>query len=117
MGGFIMRSTAEDLQLWENRINERIKSGMTVSKWCKENEVSKNKYHYWNNRINKIHGENKEVTFAEVSQSSLHHEDIVSNSSSLEDKFHIVFKNMQIAVPSNFNKSALAALMEVLKEL
>lgn len=112
-----MGSTAEDLQLWENRIKERIKSGMTVSKWCKENEVSKNKYHYWKSRINKIHGENKEVSFAEVSQYPPHNETIVSDSSSLEDKFHIVFKNMQIAVPSNFNKSALAELMKVLKEL
>lgn len=112
-----MRSTAEDLQLWETRINERIKSGMTVAQWCKENEVSKNKYHYWKTRINKIHEANKEVTFAEVSQSNLNHENIVSDPSSVDDKFHIVFKNMQIVVPSNFNQSTLEALMKVLKEL
>jgi hypothetical protein len=31
MGGFILRSTPEDLILWEQRINERTKSGMSVS--------------------------------------------------------------------------------------
>lgn len=95
-----MRSTDEALQLWETRINERIKSGMTVAQWCKENEVSKNKYHYWKTSINKIHEGNKEVTFAEVSQSNLNHENIVSDPYSVDDKFHIVFKNIQIVVPS-----------------
>lgn len=112
-----MRSTTEDLQHWENIINARIKSGMTVSQWCKENGVSKNKYHYWKSRINKLHGENKKVTFAEVNQASLHHENIVSDPSSIDDKFHIVFKNIQVAVPSNFNQSALARVMKVIKEL
>ena len=53
MGGFILRSTPEDLILWNQRITERNKSGMSVSEWCKVNEISKQKYHYWNNKINK----------------------------------------------------------------
>ncbi len=42
MGGFILRSKTEDLDLWEQRIKERAKSGMSVSEWCKVNQVSKN---------------------------------------------------------------------------
>ncbi|WP_246615608.1 IS66 family insertion sequence element accessory protein TnpA [Clostridium thailandense] len=49
-----MRTTTETLLLWEQRIRERIKSGMSVSEWCKKNEISKNKYHYWNHKISKM---------------------------------------------------------------
>ena len=37
MGGFIVKSKAEDLLLWEQRINERNRSGITVDEWCKKN--------------------------------------------------------------------------------
>jgi hypothetical protein len=53
MGGFILRSKPEEQIFWKQKINERIKSGMSVSEWCKVNEISKHKYHYWNNKINK----------------------------------------------------------------
>ncbi|WP_246615334.1 IS66 family transposase [Clostridium thailandense] len=36
-----MASTTEDLVLWEQRIKEITKSGMSVSEWCKKNEISK----------------------------------------------------------------------------
>jgi len=35
MGGFILRSKTEDLVLWEQRIKERTKSGVSGSEWCK----------------------------------------------------------------------------------
>lgn len=33
-----MRSTAEDLLLWEGRIKERTKNRMTIEEWCKKND-------------------------------------------------------------------------------
>ena len=36
MGGFILKSTTEDIVLGEQRIKERTKSGMSVSEWCKK---------------------------------------------------------------------------------
>ncbi|MFT8316074.1 MAG: hypothetical protein ABF633_17765 [Clostridium sp.] len=109
-----MRSTPEDLILWKQRINEKNKSGMSVSEWCKINEISKHKYHYWNNKINKKL--DKKMEFAEVSS-------IISNTHESEankgksDDFQIFFKNVQVTVPSNFNKDSLAGLMKVLQQL
>lgn len=113
MGGFILRSKPEDLILWEQRINERTKSGMSVSEWCKINEVSKHKYHYWNNKISRIKKPDTEMDFAEVTS-------IISKSKEPEvnqDDFQIFFKNIQITVPSNFNQDSLLGLMKVLKQL
>lgn len=41
-----MMSTNENMLLWEQRINERNKSGMTVKEWCEKNGISKHKYNY-----------------------------------------------------------------------
>ena len=116
MGGFILRSTTEDLILWEQRIKERTKSGMSVSEWCRKNQISKNKYHYWNHKINKIQKSDNEAVFAEVTS-------IISNTAEPKsnlgksDDFQILFKNIQITVPSNFNEDSLAGLMKVLQQL
>jgi len=61
-----MKSTNENLLLWEQRINEKNKSGITIVEWCKKNGISKNKYHYWNQIINKKEKNVKEMTFTEI---------------------------------------------------
>ena len=111
-----MRSTAEDLILWKQRIRERNKSGMTVSEWCKINEVSKHKYHYWNNKINKNKNLDNEMEFAEVSSNILNtYEEEATKSKS--DDFQIFFNNIQVTVPSNFNQESLAGIMKLLQQL
>ena len=66
MGGFIVKSKAEDLLLWEQRINEKTRIGITVDEWCKKNGFSRHKYYYWNHRISQKQKSDKEVIFAEV---------------------------------------------------
>lgn len=116
MGGFILKSTPKDLALWKQRIDERTKSGMSVSEWCKINEVSKHKYHYWNNKINKNKKMDTEMEFAEVTSIILKSQEPEVKQDKSDD-FQISFKNMQITVPSNFNQDSLAGLMKVLKQL
>ena len=116
MGGFILRSTAKDQLLWEQRINERTKSGMSVSKWCKDNEISKGKYHYWNHKINKKQNPNNEMTFAEITPILSNADQAILTSDKLDD-FQIFFKSIQVTIPSNFNQTSLAGLMKVLNEL
>ena len=116
MGGFILRSTTEDLLLWKQIINKRTKSGMSVSEWCKNNEISKDKYHYWNHKISKKQNPNNEMTFAEITPILSNAEEAIQNSDKLDD-FQIFFKSIQVTIPSNFNQTSLAGLMKVLNEL
>jgi len=111
-----MKSTNENLLLWEQRINEKNKSGMTIVEWCKKNGISKNKYHYWNQIINKKEKNVKEMTFAEITP-ILSESDNLLSSSDKSDEFQILYKNVQVTVPSNFNQNSLAGLMKVLQEL
>ena len=116
MGGFILRSTAEDVLLWEQIINKRTKSGMSVSQWCKNNEISKSKYHYWNHKISKNKNSGNEIAFAEITPILSNAEEAIPNSDKSDD-FQLFFKNIKVTVPSNFNQTSLAGLMKVLQEL
>lgn len=111
-----MKSTAENMLLWEQWINERILSRMTIDDWCKKNGISKNKYHYWNHRIHERQKSDKEETFVEVTPIISNADDTVLNSAKAAD-FQIFFKNIQITVPTNFNPASLTGLMKVLQEL
>lgn len=116
MGGFILISKPEDLILWKQRIKERTNSGMSVSQWCKINEISKNKYHYWNNKISKKQQTDNETEFAEVTSIISDTHKSVSSECKV-DNFQILFKNVQVTVPSNFNKDSLSELLRVLQQI
>jgi hypothetical protein len=89
---------------------------MSVSEWCKNNEISKSKYHYWNHKISKNQKLDKEVTFAEITPILSNAGKAIPISDKSED-FQIFFKSIQVTVPSNFNQTSLAGLMKVLREL
>lgn len=66
MGGFIVKSKVEDLLLWEQRINEKTRSGITVDEWCKKNGFSRHKDYYWNHHISQKQKPDKKIIFTEV---------------------------------------------------
>ena len=116
MGGFILKSTNENQHLWEQRIKEREKSGMSIAKWCKNNGINKGQYHYWNKRISKNSNNITENIFAEITPILSSIEATTQNSNSSSD-FQIYFKSIQVTVPSNFKPASLTGLMKVLQEL
>lgn len=110
-----MKSTNENQHLWEHRIEERVKSGMSIAKWCKNNGINKGQYHYWSKRIS----ENNNIVenrFAEITPILSNIEATTQNSNSFSD-FQIYFKSIQVTVPSNFKPASLTGLMKVLQEL
>ena len=111
-----MKSTAEDLQLWEQRIRERVQNGMTIGEWCKKNGVSKNQYNYWNQRVRKSQKTAEETTFADITH-IISPVDTVSQNPVVTSDFQIFFKSFHVRVPFNFSPNSLAELMKVLREL
>lgn len=111
-----MKTKADNLLLWEQRITERFQKGMTIEEWCEKNGVSKPQYYYWNRRIHekgKIAGE---TAFIDITP-------ILSTTSTAEQNqvpasdFKVFFKSIQVIVPNDFNPVALTRLMKVLQEL
>lgn len=42
------------LQYWADIFRERQASGLTIAKWCKENDVTPSNYYYWLKRIKQM---------------------------------------------------------------
>lgn len=109
-----MKSTAENLLLWEQRIKEKVHTGITVEEWCKKNGVSKHQYNYWNHRVRQKQKPEEEVPFADITS-------ILSNTATAEKEsvsstdFQIIFQDIRIIVPRDFHPEALAGLMKVLR--
>ncbi|EHI99060.1 hypothetical protein CDLVIII_2415 [Clostridium sp. DL-VIII] len=112
-----MASTNENLLLWEQRIKERNESGMTVKEWCEKKGISKHKYNYWNHKIlTRKEKPVEEITFTEITPILSENDNLVSKSNKYDD-FHILYKDIKVTIPSNFNQNSLAGLMKVLQEL
>jgi len=111
-----VKSTAEKLQLWEQRIRERIQTGMTIGEWCKKNGVSKSQYNYWNRRVREKQKTGEETSFADITP-ILSPDDAARQNPVFTSDFQIFFKSIRVTVPGSFNPAALAGLMKVLQEL
>lgn len=111
-----MKSTADNLALWEQRITERARIGMTIVDWCNKNGLSKHQYHYWNKRIREKRKAGEETVFADVSP-ILSMNDMARKNTGSSSDFQIFFKGMQVTIPDTFNEAALAGLLKVLQKL
>jgi hypothetical protein len=111
-----LKSTAENLELWEQRIKERIQNGMTIEEWCKKNGMSKHQYNYWNQQVRKRRKTVEETTFADITP-ILSPADTAKQNPVMKSDFQVFYKSFHVSVPCNFHPAALAGLMKVLQEL
>lgn len=44
-------STIDSITLWKNRIASRESSGLKVSEWCANNNISRHVYYYWHRKV------------------------------------------------------------------
>ena len=116
MGGFNMKTTAENLLLWEQRIQERVLNGVSIDEWCLKNEITKHQYYYWNRRIREKQKTDEGVVFADIT-STLSKGDPKGQNQVLITDFQIYINNIRVTVPSEFNPGALAGLIKVLQAL
>jgi len=110
-----LKTTAENLLLWEQRIQERIRDGISIDELCKKNGLTKHQYYYWNRRVRKKQ-KIDEVVFADVT-SAFSEADSKGHNQVLMTDFQIFINNIRITVPSEFNPESLAGLIKVLQTL
>ena len=110
----ILKSTAENLLLWEQRIKEKVESKMTVEEWCKRNNFSKHQYNYWAGRLHQKQKTVAQMPFAEITP-------ILSNNGNGKAEsvppsdFQIFIHDIRLIVPSDFQPESLAGLLKVLR--
>lgn len=109
-----MKSTTENLILWEQRIKEKVQSQMTVEEWCKRNGMSKHQYNYWNRRVRKNQRSAEEMSFAEITP-ILTSSNTGRNAFIPSSDFQIFIHDIRVIIPSDFRPESLAGLLKVLR--
>ena len=101
-------------ELWKSRIKEANSSDQTITDWCKENDISKPQYYYWNRKINKgdAQKKQKESSFVEVSALNVPHV-IQSNATS---GINISWRDFSIKVCNTQDIPMAVELMKTLGE-
>ena len=62
---------AANLELWQERISECRRSGMTVTAWCETQGISDKTYYYWHRKLAKLQdqtGDTVPYAFYEISR-------------------------------------------------
>lgn len=109
-----MKSTAENLLLWEQRIKEKVESKMTVEEWCKRNNFSKHQYNYWAGLLHRKQKTIAEMPFAEITPILSNNGNSKAESVPSSD-FQIFIHDFRVSVPSDFRSESLAGLLKVLR--
>ena len=103
----------DSVTLWQNRIQDRIASGMKVNDWCKQNGISRDTYYYWHHRIKNLQDTKKNI-FAEVLP--------IPTKAPQTEKFHstevvISWKSFSISVSDQHTITMLVELMSSLGKI
>lgn len=89
---------------WQNRFEERQRSGLSISEWCRRKGIRANQYYYWWKRLgaNRVGTKErtKESTFVELGRRE-----------SLELQ---IGDEIRIRISANFDRDAMKALLELL---
>jgi hypothetical protein len=95
---------------WRDIIRSCRASGITVKKWCTENNINFNTYRYWFTRINKSEGKN--VQWAEV---TIPPAEGKSEQFNIQTSFTIYLNDFSIKIEKGFDGDTLAELLKVLR--
>ena len=58
-------SSAEQQLVWKERIQKQQESGLSIEKWCQQNQISPHVFHYWKGKF--FHKPLQRSSFTELS--------------------------------------------------
>jgi len=111
-------NTSAAMTLWKRRIDDCKNSGVKVTEWCSENDVSRHAYYYWHRKIKEYEAElvNKgnDPLFAEIVT-----EDILNvyTNVPVTKELTVTWKECSITVPDMKSVVMAAELMNRLDRL
>ncbi len=103
----------KSLELWQHRIADRKTSGLNVTDWCKENNLSKHAYYYWLKRIevNALNTDTSMPIFAEIESST------ITQTRSMKSDLQITWKDVNITISDSDTVKLAAEFITQLQKL
>ena len=97
---------------WREIVNSCKASGLSVKKWCTENNVNGNTYKYWNSKLNKSDANKIQQTEVKIPVTE---GKIVQPLK--QNSFTICFKDFSVKIEKDFDRDTLAELLSVLRSV
>ena len=101
-------------EIWYKRVEDRIKSGLTIKQWCEKNDISFSIFRNWNSKYNNSI-ENEEDNFDTPKWIEVTENNVSLNNKS-SSSFRISIGKAAIEVPADFNLTASENIVSVLSK-
>lgn len=93
---------------WKEKILKQRESGLSISKWCQENEESSEKFYYWKKKL--FQKDIDKSSFIEIKQKKLPDNE---NKTGIRIEYEGIFFHLE----NDFNVSSLKKCLQSVKEL
>jgi hypothetical protein len=104
--------------MWLNRLSEWEQSGLSQSKYCKDNNFNLRNFQYWKRKFKLLNNPEVPQKHTEVKVVQLKNESIASeriNFLNNPNPISLIVNNIKVELKNNFSEEALRKLIKVLK--
>lgn len=109
----------EAMKIWAERINARETSGMTVAKWCQENNVSPASYNRWKTILNTANGtaKKRKMGGGNVQKAQAKHEPAVAQTKVADDvAASICINGVNVQIHRGADAGTIETLLRAMKK-
>lgn len=106
--------------MWINRLSEWEKSGLSPSKYCKDNNFNLRNFQYWKRKYKLLNNPEVPQKHTEVKVVQLKNESISSEKFNFfndPSPINLIISNIKVELKNNFSEDALIRLIRVLRSV
>jgi len=103
----------KSLELWQHRIADRKISGLNVTDWCKENNLTKHAYYYWLKRIE----DNTQSTSTSMSIFAEIEPSCITQGRNVKSDLQITWKDVNLTITDSDTAKLAAEFISQLQKL
>ena len=96
------------LAQWAEMVRSRSESGLSVTKWCKQNGINIKTYYY---RLKRV----RQAVCSEMERHDIVHVEPIAGTEITAEKIELSIGDVKISLPDDFNESTLKRLLGVLR--
>ncbi len=105
-------------EMWLNRLSEWEQSGLSQSKYCKDNSFNLRNFQYWKRKFKLLSNPEVPHKQTEVKVVQIKNDPIVSEQFNFlndPNPISLIINNIKVELKNNFSEDALIKLIRVLK--
>ena len=98
-------ASEEKKQLWRDRILNQRNSGLSITKWCGQNNIQDHHFYYWQSKL-----------FPKATLNRASFKELEPNGRTIEPGITLQFREFSIYISHSFDPVTLKQCIEVLKK-